>query len=121
MKPNIHPSYHKITVKMTDGSSFETRSTYGKEGAVLQLDIDCKTHPAWTGGGTLINERTGKVAKFKNKFGNIGFAGGVKNEASASSAEAKPAAEEKKAAPKAGKTEPKAPAKEAAKKPKAKK
>ncbi len=74
---------------MTDGSTFETRSTYGKENAVLQLDIDCKTHPAWTGGGTLINERTGKVAKFKNKFGNIGFGGGAKTEAAE---EAKPAA-----------------------------
>lgn len=74
MKPNIHPSYHKITVKLTDGSSFETRSTYGEEGCTLQLDIDCRTHPAWTGGGALVNEKTGKVARFKNKFGNIGFA-----------------------------------------------
>jgi large subunit ribosomal protein L31 len=72
MKENIHPDYHEITVKMTDGSSFTTRSTYGKKGDVLQLDVDPKTHPAWTGGGTLLNERAGKVAKFNQKFAGLG-------------------------------------------------
>ena len=32
MKKDIHPSYHKIKVEMTDGSQFETKSTWGKEG-----------------------------------------------------------------------------------------
>ena len=40
MKKNVHPDYHKITVIMTDGSSFETRTTWGKEGDTLKLDID---------------------------------------------------------------------------------
>ena len=43
MKDKIHPDYHKITVVMTDGTSFETRSTWGKEGASMRLDIDPKT------------------------------------------------------------------------------
>ncbi len=30
MKDKIHPDYHTITVVMTDGTSYETRSTYGK-------------------------------------------------------------------------------------------
>ncbi len=30
MKKDIHPDYHFITVQMTDGTSFQTRSTYGK-------------------------------------------------------------------------------------------
>jgi large subunit ribosomal protein L31 len=29
MKQDIHPDYHFITVTMTDGSSYQTRSTYG--------------------------------------------------------------------------------------------
>ncbi|MEC9201503.1 MAG: 50S ribosomal protein L31, partial [Pseudomonadota bacterium] len=29
MKKDIHPDYHMITVVMTDGSTFQTRSTYG--------------------------------------------------------------------------------------------
>ncbi len=40
MKQDAHPDYHFITVVMTDGASYQTRSTYGKEGATLNLDID---------------------------------------------------------------------------------
>ena len=37
MKKNIHPNYHKIKVVMTDGSEFETRSTWGKENDTLKI------------------------------------------------------------------------------------
>ena len=50
MKKDIHPSYHMVKVVQTDGSTFETRSTYGEPGATLSLDIDPLSHPAWTGG-----------------------------------------------------------------------
>ena len=40
MKKNIHPNYHKIKVVMTDGTEFETKSTWGKENDILKLDID---------------------------------------------------------------------------------
>ena len=30
MKADTHPDYHTIKVKMTDGTEFETRSTWGK-------------------------------------------------------------------------------------------
>ena len=73
MKQGIHPDYHEITVKMTNGDSFTTRSTYGKKGDTLILDIDPNTHPAWTGGGSFVNEKAGKVAKFNQKFGGIGL------------------------------------------------
>ena len=46
MKKDTHPDYHKITVEMTDGTTFETRSTWGKEGDTLKLDIDPSSHPA---------------------------------------------------------------------------
>ena len=35
---------------MTDGTQFETKSTWGVEGDVLKLEIDPKSHAAWTGG-----------------------------------------------------------------------
>ncbi len=73
MKQDIHPDYHTITVKMTDGSTFETRSTYGKEGDTLQLDVDPLTHPAWTGGGAFIDKKAGRVAKFNKRFANLGL------------------------------------------------
>ena len=40
MKADTHPDYHFINVVMTDGTSYQTRSTYGKEGDTLNLDID---------------------------------------------------------------------------------
>ena len=63
MKKNIHPKYHKIKVVMTDGSEFETRSTWGKENDVLKLDIDPKSHFAWTGGAQKILDK-GRVSKY---------------------------------------------------------
>lgn len=68
MKDKIHPDYHKITVVMTDGTAFETKSTWGKEGASLRLDIDPKTHPAWTGGDRHLVDRGGRLSRFKKKF-----------------------------------------------------
>ncbi|MEE9453422.1 MAG: 50S ribosomal protein L31 [Paracoccaceae bacterium] len=73
MKSEIHPDYHMITVKMTDGSTYETRSTYGKEGDTLVLDIDPTAHPAWTGGNTRLLDTGGRVSKFKAKYEGLGF------------------------------------------------
>jgi large subunit ribosomal protein L31 len=79
MKEKTHPDYHKITVVMTDGTSFETRSTWGKEGATMRLDIDPKTHPAWTGVRQTV-DRGGRVQRFKDRFGmTSGMAAGVKS------------------------------------------
>lgn len=68
MKKDIHPDYHVITVTLTDGTTFQTRSTYGKDGATLALDIDPNTHPAWTGGGQHLVDRGGRVSRFKKKY-----------------------------------------------------
>ena len=68
MKKDTHPDYHKITVEMTDGTTFETRSTWGNEGDTLKLDIDPSSHPAWIGGGVKILDRDGRVGKFNKKF-----------------------------------------------------
>lgn len=70
MKDNLHPDYHNITVVMTDGTEFVTRSTYAKEGAKLHLDIDPKTHPAWTGMHRLV-DRGSQLAKFSKRFAGI--------------------------------------------------
>lgn len=83
MKASIHPDYHEITVIMTDGSEFVTRSTYGKAGDKLHLDIDPKTHPAWTGQHRLI-DRGGQLAKFNKRF--AGIAVGKKDETAVAAA-----------------------------------
>ena len=61
MKSDIHPNYHFIKVVMTDGTEYQTRSTYGKDGDTLNLDIDPKTHPAWTGGSQQLLDRGGRL------------------------------------------------------------
>jgi large subunit ribosomal protein L31 len=66
--PDLHPDYHQIKVKMTDGTEFITYSTYGKEGDELHLDIDPLSHPAWTGGDQRLMDRGGRLSRFKKKF-----------------------------------------------------
>ena len=70
MKKKIHPNYHKIEVEMTDGSQFETKSTWGKEGDTLKLEIDPKSHSAWIGGKQKLLDK-GRVSKFFKKFQNF--------------------------------------------------
>lgn len=77
MKQGIHPDYHEITIVQTDGSTYKTRSTWGKAGDSMTLDIDPKVHPAWTGGTQRIMEG-GQVAKFNKKFEGFGIKGGGK-------------------------------------------
>jgi len=71
MKADIHPDYHTVKVVMTDGSTFETRSTWGSEGQELHLEIDPKSHPAWTGGPQRLGKRGGQVARFKKRYGEF--------------------------------------------------
>lgn len=73
MKADIHPDYHFIKVVMTDGTEYVTRSTYGKENDTLNLDIDPRTHPAWTGASAQLMDRGGRVSKFNSKFGGLSF------------------------------------------------
>jgi len=72
MKADIHPEYHEITIEMTDGTTYKTRSTWGKEGDVLKLEIDPKSHPAWTGVHRLVDSG-GQVAKFNRRFESFGL------------------------------------------------
>ncbi|HBH26598.1 MAG TPA: 50S ribosomal protein L31 [Rhodospirillaceae bacterium] len=70
MKADTHPDYHEITVVMTDGTIYQTRSTYGEPGATLKLDVDPLTHPAWQGGVARVVER-GQMDKFTRRFGDF--------------------------------------------------
>ena len=72
MKAETHPSYHTIKVVMTDGTEFTTRTTWGKAGDTMTLEIDPKSHPAWTGVHRLIDSG-GQLAKFNKRFSGIGL------------------------------------------------
>lgn len=70
MKADIHPDYHTVKVVMTDGTEYETRSTSGKEGDVIRLDVDPLTHPAWQGGTQKVIEK-GALSKFEKRYGTF--------------------------------------------------
>ncbi len=70
MKQGIHPDYHMINVVMTNGTTFQTRTTWGKSGDTMNLDIDPTSHPAWTGGKAQLQDG-GRVAQFNKRFGGL--------------------------------------------------
>ena len=69
MKPDTHPDYHLVKVIMTDGTEFTTRTTWGKPGDTLHLDVDPKSHPAWTGGQQHCSIAAGGCPDFRRSFG----------------------------------------------------
>ena len=69
-KDGTHPDYHEITVQKSDGSTFKTRSTWGKPGDVMKLEIDPTSHPAWTGKAKKASSK-GRVADFQSRYGNM--------------------------------------------------
>ncbi|MGB0918938.1 MAG: 50S ribosomal protein L31 [Holosporaceae bacterium] len=71
MKKNLHPDYHEITLILTDGEKRKVFSTYGKPGDTVQLDIDNKSHHAWTGQQRTF-EKGGKIDRFKDRYGDLG-------------------------------------------------
>ena len=73
MREKIHPDYHAITVVMTNGTEYMTRSTWGKEGDRMNLDIDPTVHPAWTGGNQQLMDRGGRVSRFKKRYEGLGI------------------------------------------------
>ena len=63
-----YPDYHKIKV-VTDGTNLKL-GLHGVEDDVLKLDIDPKSHYAWTGGTQKILDK-GRVSKYNKKFSNL--------------------------------------------------
>ncbi|MEO0357290.1 MAG: 50S ribosomal protein L31, partial [Pseudomonadota bacterium] len=63
MKADTHPDYHFIDVKLLTGDVVKMRTTWGKEGDTMTLDIDPSAHPAWNGGNTKLMDTGGRVSK----------------------------------------------------------
>ncbi|HEY9448054.1 MAG TPA: 50S ribosomal protein L31 [Burkholderiales bacterium] len=65
MKANTHPEYKEITVTCSCGSSWQTRSTLGKE---LHVEVCSACHPFYTGKQKIV-DTAGRVEKFRQKYG----------------------------------------------------
>jgi large subunit ribosomal protein L31 len=66
MKADIHPKYQKVTVTCSCGSSFETRSTVGKD--ELHIEVCAQCHPFYTGKQKMV-DTGGRVDRFRKKYG----------------------------------------------------
>lgn len=65
MKEKIHPKYFKATARCACGNEFEVGST--KEN--LRVEICSKCHPFYTGNKSRVVDTTGRVERFKKKYG----------------------------------------------------
>jgi large subunit ribosomal protein L31 len=66
MKSDLHPDYHFVTVKLADGSTFQTRSTM--KGDAYTSEVDATNHPFYTGKRQFV-DTTGRVEKFRRRYG----------------------------------------------------
>jgi large subunit ribosomal protein L31 len=64
MKEGIHPNYEETTVTCACGERFTTGSTKKN----LKVEICSKCHPFYTGKQRTVFT-TGRVERFKNKYG----------------------------------------------------
>ena len=70
-RKNIHPEMHEVSIVLADGTNFTVKTTHGKEGDVIKLDVDPTNHPAWRSEqGTFLNANNDRVSKFKKKYGD---------------------------------------------------
>lgn len=66
MRKKIHPRYKPLLVKIGK-DVFETRSSYS--GNEILMDIDYRTHPAWTGKATSAFDSSNKdINEFNSRF-----------------------------------------------------
>ncbi len=66
MRKGIHPDYKMITVRLADGTEFQTRSTMKKEKHVSE--VDSTNHPFYTGRRQYV-DTAGRVEKFRRRYG----------------------------------------------------
>ena len=66
MKKDIHPDYKLLTVRLADGTEFQTRSTMKSDRYVSE--VDSTNHPFYTGRRQYV-DTAGRVEKFRRRYG----------------------------------------------------
>lgn len=66
MKKDIHPAYKMVTVKLADGTEFQTRSTMKTDR--YASEVDSTNHPFYTGRRQYVDS-AGRVEKFRRRYG----------------------------------------------------
>lgn len=65
MRADIHPQYQAVKISCSCGSSFETRSTLGKD---IHIEVCSQCHPFYTGQQRIVDSG-GRVDKFRRRYG----------------------------------------------------
>lgn len=65
MKAKIHPNYHQAKARCACGNEFEVGSTSEN----IRVEICSKCHPFYTGAKGRLVDTTGRVDRFKKKYG----------------------------------------------------
>ena len=66
MKKKLHPDYKQVTVRLADGTEFQTRSTMRSKRFVSE--VDSTNHPFYTGRRQYV-DTAGRVEKFMRRYG----------------------------------------------------
>ena len=79
MKEGIHPNYREVCFQdMSNGFKFVTRSCVntketiefeGRELPLFKLDTTSESHPFYTGTQKSVDNKGGRVERFRNRFG----------------------------------------------------
>jgi large subunit ribosomal protein L31 len=69
MKEGIHPEYKEITVKLSDGTEFATRSTMDVSDDTYKSEVDSKNHPFYTDNMKL-QKKADRIDRFNKRYGN---------------------------------------------------
>jgi large subunit ribosomal protein L31 len=68
MKEGIHPDYKEITVVLSDGTEFKTRSTMDPDNGIFKSEVDSKNHPFYTD-DLNFQKKAGRIDRFNKRYG----------------------------------------------------
>lgn len=68
MKEGIHPEYKEITVVLSDGTEYTTRSTMNPNNGVYKSEVDSKNHPFYTDNMKL-QKKADRIDRFNKRYG----------------------------------------------------
>lgn len=67
MKKGIHPDYNEITVLLSDGTEFTTRSTIKTKDGVFKSEVDSKNHPFYNQNKKL-QKKADRIDRFNRRY-----------------------------------------------------
>lgn len=68
MKKDTHPKYESTTITCSCGEVIDTKSTSSD----IRVEVCSKCHPFYTGSKQRLNEKGGRVERFKKRYGMEG-------------------------------------------------